>query len=941
MQKEYGNMKAQRLTQTAGLLKTALLFGLCAGTLAGATRQMEYLDRGVVAVRSGNAAFISWRSLATDDAATAFNVYRVTDGDTTKLTTAALTAGTNYTDATADLTLDNTYFVTTVLNGTEKKTAGSHTMPANKTDGPFVTVPIQAGGTIHFVWVGDLNGDGSYDYVLDRPVDDEQKLEAYTNTGTLLWTLNLGANSANKNNISPGASTLNVGMWDGATVYDIDLDGKAEVLVRIADGVTFGDGTKFSLSGTNAQAIAVLDGETGKLESYALTPTDYISVDPLACMMEIGYLDGSTPSLICWLKNRNSDKTFNSLMVAYHISNGKLVQQWKYNVTSQGGGAEAHQIRIADVDYDGKDEVLHMGYCLNGDGTLRYVVPTVVHGDRWYVGAFNKGDKVMMGYGIQQDHPSNLLEYHYNASTGDLVWTHYGDASCNGQCDVARGNIGDIDPNYPGYEVWSFQGAYNAATNTKIDTNYMYPVLRLWWDGDLFAESYNDGKIEKWDYTNKWVSRAATTWNIYGSSGSDRGVAMFHGDILGDWREESILVNYTTNELVIFTTNIPSDYRIYALAQNPAYRNHMTAKGYVQAAMLDYYLGDGMDTPPTPDISIVGHSGETFEDMNVTTDPYLVLSGSSEQTLFLGDSIASFSYLIKNSTSTVATGLPDGVTATVSGNYIYITGTPTETGTFNFTVTTKNDEGYSSSETGTITVVGQVETVTAGTMLSLVNAAYPVEGDGLYEDKNAGWIDSGYYNFTNSISSYGYWKLASESEGTATLVIRYALGGTDTDRNMSLTFNDEILGRVKMPSTVEWTTYDSVAVTVTLKKGLNTLRLGSMTENGGPNVDEFEFDVAGVHIWTDAEDPENPDAIYAGIKKTFSMNVVPGKVTLTLANSASQGTMNLFSTTGKNIRQAQITCTRTEMSTEGLPGGVYLISCKANGISFIKKVRIE
>ena len=149
------------------------------------------------------------------------------------------------------------------------------------------------------------------------------------------------------------------------------------------------------------------------------------------------------------------------------------------------------------------------------------------------------------------------------------MWTHYGDESCAGQCDVARGNIGDIDPNYDGFEVWSFQGTYNAKTNTMVAPNYLYPVIRYWWDGDEASESYNDGKIEKWDYNNKAVNRVATTWNIYGSSGSERGAGMFHGDIIGDWREESILVNYTTNELVIFTTDFASDIRLYSLAQNP------------------------------------------------------------------------------------------------------------------------------------------------------------------------------------------------------------------------------------------------------------------------------------------------------------------------------------------------------------------------------------
>lgn len=675
-------MTFTRKTITA--MATMMAFGLVTDVVAA--RKFEYLDRGVVAVRQNNTnALVTWRSLASDEDSLGFNVYRVTGKDTVKLTSAPVTKGTNFVDSKADFSKANTYFVKKVLNGEELETKGSYTMPANKGEGPYVTVPIMAGTTVHFVWVGDLDGDGAYDYVLDRPIDDEQKLEAYSSTGKYLWTLNLGPNSANKNNISPGASTLDVGMWDGATVYDIDSDGFAEVIVRIADGVTFGDGKKFSLSGTNAQVIAVLDGRTGALKATAPVPNDYIKIGPMAAMMEIGYLDGVNPSVVCWFKNRNSDKTFNSLMVAYGYKDGKFVQRWKYDnkilfddrSEYKNGYAEAHQIRIADVDYDGKDEVLHMGYALNGDGTLRYSIPEVVHGDRWYVGAFNKGDKVMMGYGIQQDHPKNLLEYYYNASTGKIVWAHYGDESCAGQCDVARGNIGDIDPNYAGLEVWSFQGTYNAKSEKLIASNYLYPVIRYWWDGDLGAESYNDGKIENWNYESKSVERQATTWKIYGSSGSERGAAMFHGDLFGDWREESILVNYETNELVIFTTDIASNYKFYTHMQNPCYRNGTTTKGYVQASMLDYYLGWDMDAPKKPDIEIIGgerepsfakvvepeSSSDVSESSSSTSEPTEkpIESSSSEDTLAIAQNI---------------TGTAAKFSARFSGNSIILNNAP-------------------------------------------------------------------------------------------------------------------------------------------------------------------------------------------------------------------------------------------------------------------------
>lgn len=574
-------------------------------------RKMEYLNRGVSAVSTGKSVFVSWRLLADDDENAAFNVYRTTDNKTIKLNDTPLTGGTNYTDKTADLSKNNTYSVKAVVNGTEYETDDSDTLAAGAV-AQCKILDIKQGGKIHFVWAGDFDGDGEYDYLVDRNADEHQKLEAYRSDGTYLWTIDLGYNSENKNNISPGASAIDVGMWDGATVYDMDCDGYADVLLRIADGVTFGNGEKFTKSSdTQAQYIAVIDGRTGSLKDYTPVPDDFKAIGTMACMMEIGYLDGVNPSVVCWMKNRNSDKTFNSITAAFGYENGEFGLRWKYindtmfsdRTEYKKGYAEAHQIRVADVDYDGKDEVLHMGYCLNGDGTLRYHIDEIVHGDRWFVGSFsneNNGNE-MYGYGIQQNNQYGLLEYMYNASTGEMIWTNYAN---EGTADVGRGNIGDIDPNYDGFEVWSFQGLYNH-DGTRIGDNSLYPCIRLWWDGDLLAESYNDTKFEKWNWQTGKVERLLSPWKITDSAGSDRGAPMFYGDIMGDWREEVIMTSSDYSKLVIWCPTAETDTRLYCLAQNPCYRNCMTAKGYYQSHMLDYYLGTGMEMPKKPDISII------------------------------------------------------------------------------------------------------------------------------------------------------------------------------------------------------------------------------------------------------------------------------------------------------------------------------------------------
>ena len=312
-------------------------------------------------------------------------------------------------------------------------------------------------------------------------------------------------------------------------------------------------------------------------------------------------------------------------MVAYGYAGGNNFKQlWKYDAQN-GGGAEAHQIRIADVNYDDKDEVLHMGYCLNGDGTLRWRNNEIVHGDRWFVGAFapEQEGKEMMCYGIHQKNPSGLLEYYMNANTGKIIWKN---STTDGSTyDVGRGCVGDVDPNHEDFECWSFQGTWSM-DGEKISEKYLYPSLRLWWDGDLMSESCNDSKIEKWDSATGNVSRVVTTWKITPCSSSDRGAPMFYGDILGDWREEVICTGSDYASLVILSTTVPTQYRNECLAQDPCYRNCMTAKGYYQSHMLDYYLGTGMKTTKA---GTVMNTAVNYTIQNYNSSLYLAVDGKT------------------------------------------------------------------------------------------------------------------------------------------------------------------------------------------------------------------------------------------------------------------------------------------------------------------------
>jgi rhamnogalacturonan endolyase len=570
-------------------------------------RPMEDLGRGVVAVRSSSTSvLVSWRLLGLDPNGIGFNVYRSTAGGAwTKLNGGVLTGGTNFTDSTANLAQANAYRVTAVLNGAEQPPSTAFTLSANHAEEPVVRLPLRAGGPVKFTWTGDLDGDGEYDYVVDRQTSP-QSIEAYKSDGTFLWEVDLGPNSTDQDNIEPGSATIDVGHWDGVTVYDFNSDGFAEVALKIADGVTFGDGQTWTHADDNRQWVAILDGRTGALRNYAGVPQNYLADGPMAMQLGVGYLDGTRPSLVASMKNRKDNGDFNMMIGAWSWSGQNLTQQWVWH-RGTTDAPDGHNIRIADVDGDGTDEIAHIGFVLNGDGTMRYNLASqgIIHGDRFHIADMDPANPGLEGYGVQQNNASGLREYYYDAATGQMIWKH----TLSGAADVGRGMAGDVDPRFPGMEVWSFDGLYNAAQNklTEPDTSLRpWPQLGLWWDGDVSMELLNAGKIEEWDPLHPAptgsLPRIESTWN-YGAVTAAQSGPTLVGDLFGDWREEAVYTNAAYDQLIVFTTDKPSSTRLYTLAHNPNYRNGMCVKGYMQSHHVDYYLGAGMTTPPAPRIT--------------------------------------------------------------------------------------------------------------------------------------------------------------------------------------------------------------------------------------------------------------------------------------------------------------------------------------------------
>jgi len=608
-----------------------LLMGLACSCLIGsgvAQRQMEWLGRGVIAVhQEGKKVFVSWRLLAGDPADVAFNAYRVTAGRRVRLNKAPLVEGTNFLDEDADSSQANSYYVTSIAKGKESEPSRSFTLPANAP--PYLSIRLQTPPdyTPNDVSVGDLDGDGEYEIILHQTShgrDNSQGgitgapiFQAYKLDGTLLWQINLGKN------IREGAH------YTQFMVYDLDGDGRAEIAMKTADGTVdgvgkvIGDSTKDYRNRDGRilegpEYFTIFDGRTGA----ALATTDYIPargevgawggrggnggndtygnrVDRfLAC---IAYLDGVHPSVVMCRGYYGR-----TVLAAWDWRNGKLTSRWVFD-THDGGnpfsGQGNHNLFVADVDGDGKDEIIYGSMCVDDNGKGLYTTG-LRHGDAVHVSVFDPSRKGQQVFGIHEleNGAKGLGSAFFDAATGEILW------SGNKDRDVGRGLAADIDPRYPGYECWGGEGGLRSCKGDSIGPSPRSVNFRIWWDDDLLSELLDGTHIDKWDYRGGRTTRLFDA-AIYGcaSNNGTKATPALSADLLGDWREEVIFRTSDNKELRIFSTTIPTRHRLNTLMHDPQYRLSIAWQnvGYNQPPYTGYYLGEGMKVPPPPAIVLI------------------------------------------------------------------------------------------------------------------------------------------------------------------------------------------------------------------------------------------------------------------------------------------------------------------------------------------------
>ena len=569
-------------------------------------RIQEKLNRGVIAIadESNKNVYMSWRLLQTDPADIAFDVYRSSGNRSVKLNSKPISTTTDFLYRNATVKGDESYCVVPILKGkkgeaSECVTAISRPSPRKP---PYVSIPLQEGVVPgrRRLGIGDLNGDGQFDFVLIQPnvskdpgfkPDSSQvtyKIEAYLHDGTFLWRNDLG------DGIEPGV------WYSPFIVYDLDGDGKAEVAVKTAPrGIRDADGAVYK----GEEWISIWDGMTGK----EITKADWPERSPRLGdynrqnrnQLGVAYLDGKTPCLIV------ARGTYKAMFVdAYQFTEGKLTKLWHWDgdeenpvVRSQG----AHTMLVADVDDDGRDEIILGSTVLDDNGTLLWSAG-LGHPDKVFVTDIDPSHPGMEIFlAVEALHDKDGLGICLrDAKTGTLIWK-IGRPTVH----VGSGMVADVDPALHGLECFAAEDpkGHRAMGITGNNNHYLFDVKGnlygtgedvpptgdwVWWDADKLREYIRPEGRGKGFTIAKYHYKDEDEIVQMGFEGN----VVLVADLYGDWREE--IVTALPGELRIYSTTIPAKDRRVTLLQDNTYRQTITTHtmGYQQPAVPSYYLGE-------------------------------------------------------------------------------------------------------------------------------------------------------------------------------------------------------------------------------------------------------------------------------------------------------------------------------------------------------------
>ena len=634
-----------------------------------AQRMTDKLDRGLVAVKTDAGVFCSWRIQGEEYYDVTYNVYR----DGKKLNAQPLTAS-NYLDASG--TTGSQYTVSAVVRGVEQaKSPAAAVWQQNYMELKMDHGSLTSTYVPNDACMADVDGDGQLEILLkfdnaSWAGTSYQKagyngeyaiIEVYKLNGKKLWWIDLGPNMADFQN-----NEQNI------VAYDWDQDGKAEALMRAADGTTIhmadgteyvvGDKSKNYLAATSSgqwfvhegsEFLVYMNGETGKPYQVTDYPLKRLETGETNLEKAWGdgyghrstkhffgapYLDGRKPSIFL---ARGIYTRHKMIALDVNPTTHELTERWRWNCSDSSSpwyGNGYHNYAVADVDWDGRDEICFGSMVIDDNGkglsTTGYG-----HGDAQHHGDFNPYIHGQEIFACLEDSPT--WGNNYRDGTTSKVYYKFNSGHDDGRCIA-----GNFSNDYPGAMAFSGDDTPISCVTANhiagMEKGNIPDNMRIYWDGDLCDEGFNyiNGKNSAGGiYKYKQGCIETLTGSL--TNNDTKGTPCYLGDILGDWREE-VVMRTADNNIRIYTTGIPTEWRNYTLWHDMQYRNAMVWQmcGYNQPPHVSYFMGEleGITIAPPAltmtDRQEVADGGSIGSSLN---DKQVILAETGNATVSVGD----------------------------------------------------------------------------------------------------------------------------------------------------------------------------------------------------------------------------------------------------------------------------------------------------------------
>ena len=339
----------------------------------------------------------------------------------------------------------------------------------------------------------------------------------------------------------------------------------------------------------------------------------------------VAYLDGENPSAIF-----TRGYYTRASLVTYSWDGENITENWSvdsgwtpmsnpFNDSPHGApgtneefaslaGQGNHSLSTADVDQDGKQEIIYGAATIDHDGTLLYSSSDILpegsadpgaeaglgHGDTLHVADIDPDREGLEIYSVFEGAAS--VPYGYalrDAETGEVIFGEY-----TGE-DTGRGMIGDIDPGIPGLETWAV--ALQTAKGEQINTEIPGTNMNIKWSPDLTTQIVN-GAQEVTPTIDDWKEGRVLTAEGTRTNNGTKGNPGLVADVFGDWREELLVRSEDSSAIRMYLSTKVTDHKLYTLMHDAQYRAGIAWQnvGYNQPAYPSFYFASDMNWSEVP-----------------------------------------------------------------------------------------------------------------------------------------------------------------------------------------------------------------------------------------------------------------------------------------------------------------------------------------------------